>query len=207
MAVIFNIVLPILVGICIITLIVFILRAVAARSKVSSQAYGVGQVETRQKAQANLFGALIALIFALIFLGLIFVGPRVMASLPEPTPTPEPTAVPATTVPTETATVAPVPTEAQTTATSPVPTATSTPLPTETPTPVPPSATVSSGVGIYLRSEPGIGTAELQYLEDGTALFLLDGQQTADDLQWQQVQTDTGQVGWVAVDFITINQP
>ena len=33
------------------------------------------------------------------------------------------------------------------------------------------------------------------------------GQQTADDFQWQQVQTDTGLVGWVAVDYITLNEP
>jgi uncharacterized protein YgiM (DUF1202 family) len=58
-----------------------------------------------------------------------------------------------------------------------------------------------------LRSEPGTASTELQYLEDGTTLFVLDSQQTTEDLLWQQVQTDTGQVGWVAVDYITINEP
>lgn len=207
MAFIFNIVLPILAGISIIAVIVFLLRAISARSKVSHEAYGVGQVETRQKAQANLLGALIALIFALIFLAFTFVGPRLVASLPEQTPTPQPTAVPATIPPTETASITPVPTEPQATPTSPIPTATSTALPTETPTPTPLTATVSSGVGIYLRSEPGTSSTELEYLEDGTILFVLEGQQTVDDLQWQQVRTDTGQVGWVAMDFISLNQP
>jgi uncharacterized protein YgiM (DUF1202 family) len=206
-AVFFNFVLPILAGISIIALLVFFLRALSARSKMSSQAYGVGQVETRQKAQANLLAALVSFILALIFLALIFVGPRVMASLPQPTPTLPPTAVPATVAPTETATVTSVPTQLQPTPTSPVPTATATSLPTDTPTPAPLTATVSSGVGIYLRSEPGTNSAELQYLEDGTTLFVLDAQQSAEDLLWQQVQTDTGQVGWVAVDFITINEP
>jgi uncharacterized protein YgiM (DUF1202 family) len=206
-AVFFNYLLPILVGISIIALLVFLLRALSARSKMSSQAYGVGQVETRQKAQANLLAAVVSLFLALIFLALLVVGPRVIASLPEPTPTPQPTAVPATALPTETVTATPVPIEPQATPTSPVPTGTATPRPTETPTPAPLTATVSSGVGIYLRSEPGTASAELQYLEDGAVLFVLEGQQTAEDLLWQQVQTDTGQVGWVAVDYITINEP
>lgn len=207
MAVIFDIVLPILAGISVIAVFFFLLRALSARSKASRQAYDVGQVESRQKAQANLLGALIALVFALLFLALIFVGPRIMAAIPEATPTPESTAVPATVAPTVIATITPVPTEPRVTPTSPAPTATSTPPSTETPTPAPLTATVSSGVGIYLRSEPGTGSAELQYLEDGTIIFVLDGQQVAEDLQWQQVRTDTGQVGWVATDFITINQP
>ena len=207
MAVLFNIVLPILAGISIIAVFFFLVRAISARSKASRQAYGVGQVEARQKAQANFLGALISLFFALIFLALIFVGPRIAASFPEATPTPQPTAVPPTAAPAETATIAPVPTEPQATATSPVPTATATTVPTATPTPAPLTATVSSGVGIYLRDEPGTESAELQYLEDGTILFVLGGEQAADDLQWQQVQTDTRLVGWVAADFITINQP
>jgi uncharacterized protein YgiM (DUF1202 family) len=206
-ALFFNYVLPVLVGISIVALIVFLLRALSARSKMSSQAYGVGQVETRQKAQANLLAAVVFLVLALIFLLLIFVGPRVMASFPDPTPTPEPTTIPATAVPTVTSTATSIPTPMGTTPTSPVPTATGTALPTETPTPSPQTATVSSGVGIYLRSEPGTDSAELQYLEDGTILFVLDNQQTAEDLLWQQVQTDTGQVGWVAVDYITVNNP
>ena len=88
MAFVFNVVLPVLAGISLIALFIFLLRALSARSKVSHQAYGVGQVETRQKAQANLLGALIALFLTLIFLTLTFVGPRIAASLPEPTPTP-----------------------------------------------------------------------------------------------------------------------
>ena len=207
MAVFFDIVLPILAGISIIVVFFFLLRALSARSKASRQAYGVGQVESRQKAQANLLGALIALFLALLFLALVFVGPRLMAAIPEATPTPEPTAVPATVAPTEIATITPVATEPQVTPTSPAPTATTTPPSTETPTPAPLTATVSSGVGIYLRSGPGTESAELQYLEDGTILFVLGGEQAADDLRWQQVQTDTGLVGWVAADFITINQP
>lgn len=207
MQVVFNIVLPVLAGICMIAVLFFLTRALSARSRATRQAYGVGQVEARQKAQANLLGALISLFFALVFLALTFVGPRVAAGFPSATPTPEPTAVPPTSAPTATATITPVPTDLPPTPTSPVPTATVAPLPTETATPAPLTATVSSGVGVYLRSEPSTSGAELQYLEDGIIVFVLDEQQTADEFLWQQVQTDAGQIGWVAADFLTVNQP
>jgi hypothetical protein len=206
-AVLFNVVLPILAGISVIALLIFLGRALSARSTVSRQAYDVGQVEARQKAQANLLGALVSLVFALLFLALTLIGPRVAASFPSATPTPEPTAVPPTAAPTATATITPVPTDLPPTPTSPVPSATPTSFPTETATPSPLTATVSSGVGVYLRSEPSTTATELQYLEDGSILFVLDGQQTAEDLVWQQVRTEAGQVGWVAADFITLNQP
>ncbi len=206
-AVLFNIALPVLAVLSIVAGFYFLLRAVTARTKASQQAYDVGRVETRQKAQINLVRAVIAFVLAVVLLALIFVGPRVMATMPVPTPTPAPTVVPPTAAPTKTATHTPVPTLPRATATSPVPTATSTALPTETPTAQPLTATVTSGVGVYLRGEAGTETAELEYLPDGTVLFVLDGQQLADELQWQQVQTDTGLVGWVASDFITVNEP
>lgn len=207
MAVLFNIALPILAVLSIVAGFYFLLRAVTARSKASQQAYDVGRVETRQKAQVNLVRAFVAFVFAVVLLAVIFTGPRVMATMPQPTPTPLPTAVSPTTAPTKTATHTPVPTLSKATATSPVPTATSTAFPTETPTAQPLTATVTSGVGVYLRGEAGTETAELEYLPDGTVLFVMEGQQIADELQWQQVQTDTGLVGWVASEFITINEP
>jgi SH3-like domain-containing protein len=84
-----------------------------------------------------------------------------------------------------------------------VPTATSAPLATETATPPPPTAVVSSGVGVYLRAEPSTESEQLQYLEQGVTVVLLEGQQTTEELLWQQVQAADGQVGWVAFDFIT----
>jgi hypothetical protein len=47
----------------------------------------------------------------------------------------------------------------------------------------------------------------LEWLLEGTVLIVLPGQQTAEDLLWQQVQTEEGLIGWVAADFIVINEP
>lgn len=202
MTVVFNIILPILAGLSILGVFFFILRAFAARSKADHQPYNVGRLVVRQSAQVNLFRALIALLFALFFLALIALGPRLVAAFPSPTPTPTPTAIPPTAVPTEppteTPTIEPLPTP-----TSPVPTATPPLEPTATPTPEPPTAVVSSGVGVYLRAAPSTASEQLQYLEQGTAVVLLEGQQTAEELVWQQVQAPDGQQGWVALDFIT----
>jgi hypothetical protein len=206
-AVIFNVVLPILAGICIIGVFYFVLRALTARSKVDRQAYGVGRVETRQQVQVNLLRALIAFVLALGFLAMAFIGPRVAATIPMATPTPPPTPVEPTAAATLTATPTVLPTVPQVTATSPVPTATTAPSPTVTLTPEPLTATVTSGVGVYLRGAPTTDGAELEYLPDGSILFVLEGQQTSDELVWQEVETADGRQGWVAADFITINQP
>lgn len=201
-SVVFSIILPILAGLSILAIFYFVLRAFSARSRADHQPYNVGRLVVRQSAQVNLFRALIALIFALFFLALIAIGPRLAAAIPVPTPTPQPTEVPPTAVPT----VPPSPTatfEPVATPTSPVPTATPPPQPTASATPQPPTAVVTSGVGVYLRAEPSTASEQLQYLEQGTIVILLEEQQTAEELQWQRVQAPDGQIGWVALDFIT----
>jgi hypothetical protein len=47
----------------------------------------------------------------------------------------------------------------------------------------------------------------LEWLLEGSILIVLPGQETADDLLWQQVQTEDGLIGWVAAEFIAINEP
>jgi Bacterial SH3 domain len=204
-AVVFNVVLSILAGICFIGLFFFLIRALSARSKVGTQAYEVGRVETRQKAQANLVRAFVALVIGLLLLGVMLAGNQLRTLIPQPTPTP--TAVIPTAAPTATVTPTNAPTRLRPSPTSPLPTATTIPVPSDTPTPAPLTATVSSGVGVYLRADPSVAGAELEYLPDGAILLVLPGQQTADELQWQQVSTEDGLVGWVASDFVTINQP
>ncbi|MBX7253849.1 MAG: SH3 domain-containing protein, partial [Candidatus Promineofilum sp.] len=66
------------------------------------------------------------------------------------------------------------------------------------------TATVSSGVGVWLRGAPSTTGEQLEWLLDGTVVTLLPGQQTADDLLWQQVRTEAGVEGWVARDFLTV---
>jgi len=202
LTVVFNIVLPILAGISILGVFYFVARALAARSRAEHQPYNVGRQVVRQSAQVNLVRALVAFLFALFFLALSAIGPRLAAAIPVPTPTPVPTEVPPTAVPT----APPTPTVTLTlppSPTSPVPTATPEPLPTATATPEPPTAVVSSGVGVYLRAAPSTAAEQLQYLEQGTSVVLLEGQETAEELLWQQVQAADGQIGWVALEFIT----
>ncbi len=207
MAVIFNIILPILAGLCVLAMFIFIWRAFTARYKSSRQAYNVGRQEAHKSAKVNVIRAVFALLLALIFLAVIGVSPQLLQIAPLPTATP----LPAVDSPTPEATLVPTATKQLATAepspTSPVPTASPSPLPTVTSTPQPLTATVSSGVGIWLRDLPGIETEQLEWLLEGTTVIVLDGQENADDLVWQQVQTEDGLVGWVAAEFIAINEP
>jgi hypothetical protein len=47
----------------------------------------------------------------------------------------------------------------------------------------------------------------LEWLLEGTVLIILPGRETADEFEWQQVQTEEGLIGWVATEFIVINEP
>jgi hypothetical protein len=42
----------------------------------------------------------------------------------------------------------------------------------------------------------------LEWLLDGTVVALLEGQQTVENLVWQQVRTEAGLEGWVARDYL-----
>jgi hypothetical protein len=57
-----------------------------------------------------------------------------------------------------------------------------------------------------LRGTPSTSGEQLEWLLDGTVVTLLAGRETADELNWQQVRTEAGVEGWVASDFLTVNQ-
>jgi hypothetical protein len=208
-AVVFNIFLPVLVSLCFLAMLFFIWRAFRSRHKSAHQPYNVGRQEAHQTTKVNITRAVFLLILGLIFFAVIGVSPHLEGLMPAliATPSPEPESISpspvATLVPTATkdiSTLEPSPT-------SPVPTVTDTPLPTVTNTPPPLTATVSSGVGVWLRDLPGTETEQLEWLLEGTILIVFPGQETADDLLWRQVQTEEGLIGWVASDFIAINEP
>jgi len=207
-----NIVIPLLAGISIVLALFFILRALQQRSELARAAYSVGRQEARQAMQVDVVRGIAAFLVGLILLGVFGLSPRPVESALPPTdiaPATEPvgasdaTNTPTVTVeivPTDTPTIEPSPT-------MPAATATEAPLPTDTPAPEPGTATVSSGVGVWLRAAPGTNTEQLEWLLDGTVVTLLEGYETADDLEWQQVQTPAGSVGWVAVPFIVYDEP
>lgn len=207
MAVILNIVLSILAGLSILAMFYFIWRAFSSRYKSARQPYDVGRQEAHQAAKVNAIRAIFFLFLALIFLAVISISPRIDQLLPAPTVTPPPKTI----SPSPAATLVPTATKSVSTSepnpTSPLTTATAILLPTVTSTPQPLTATVSSGVGVWLRDLPGTETEQLEWLLEGTILTVLSGQETADDLPWQQVQTEDGLIGWVAADFIAINEP
>ncbi|MCP4424524.1 MAG: DUF389 domain-containing protein [Chloroflexi bacterium] len=119
---------------------------------------------------------------------------------PGPAPTAMPTFTPTPTpTPTPTDTATPQPTDTAT----PAPTDTLTPTPTDTPIPTPTreTAVIISPYGLNLRAEPGRDAEILAFLATDTAVFLLDGQETADNIAWRQIEVND-QIGWVSAEFL-----
>lgn len=208
MTTVLNIIIPILAGLCLLGSVFYAVRGFRARSGSASQAYGVARQESRQEMLVSFSRAAVFFLLALILVGIFGLSPRPETTevLPTPTttvaPTDRPTAT-ATTAPTQTPTVTAAAGESTPTSTVPPELATETPDATAevTETPSVPTAVVNSPNGLWLRERPG-GTQELELIPDGTALTLLDGRETVDGLEWQEVRTPAGNEGWVAVEFI-----
>lgn len=208
-----NIVFAGVAGLAILAALYFGGRAAIHRGRPADSAYNVERQQARRSVQIDLIRALAAIVIALIFLGAFGLTPRPIEPLISPT---EPIQLEATDIPTEPATAAPTdlpspvsdtPTPVLTateSSTSPIPPTDSPIEPTETAVPQVETAVVSSGVGVWLRATPSTSGEQLEWLLDGTVLTLLDGQETADNLLWQQVQTEAGIIGWVAAEFILI---
>lgn len=89
---------------------------------------------------------------------------------------------------------------------SPMPTTTSTPAAPSTPTATPASITrdvyVNSDNGLNLRAEPNATGTVLRTLPSSTHLTAFGLPNEAGGVTWQNVQTDDGQTGWVAAQFL-----
>ena len=215
MTAVLNIVFAGIAGLAVLAALYFGGRAAIRRGHPTESAYNVGRQQARQAVQIDLVRALAAIVVALIFLGAFGLTPRPVEPLISPT---EPLLLEATDSPTQPATTAPtdLPTPEPVTPTveiesaeleaSPLPPTAPPAEPTETPAPAVDTAVVSSGVGVWLREAPSTNGEQLEWLLDGTILTLLAGQETADALQWQQVQTQSGIIGWVAADFILVSE-
>lgn len=186
----------------------YAVKGIGTRSKAQRQAYNVGQVEVKRHGQVNLIRAAFLFIVGLIFLGVFAVRPLISRATTVVEPTPAvPTIDVAATQAAATQAAPTVEPTAETLPTSPPasPSPEATVAPTATTAPV--TAVVSSGVGVWLRGAPSTNGEQLEWLLDGTVVTLLAQQETADDLLWQQVRTDAGVEGWVARDFLTVNEP
>lgn len=208
MIAVLNIIFLSLAGLSLLIALYYGMKALGARSNIHRQAYNVGQVEAKRASQVNWIRAASALIIGLIFLGIFAVRPLISRGASSAAPTPtipvvetlQAQATPTNTTPVVAPTTAATPTNPPA---SPSPEATA--VPTATTAPV--TATVSSGVGVWLRGAPGTTGEQLEWLLDGTVVTLLAGQETADDLLWQQVRTEGNVEGWVARDFLSVIEP
>ncbi len=86
------------------------------------------------------------------------------------------------------------------------------PTVTETPVPVilPGGRAVVAGTGaeqLRMRVDPGLTQELVATLADGTRLSVLDGPQSVDGYTWWKVQTEDGQQGWVAGDWLVPTAP
>jgi hypothetical protein len=100
--------------------------------------------------------------------------------------------------PTHTLAVTSTPTDTPTD--TPTPTLTPTATPTDTPTPTP-DAVVRALVN--LRRGPGTGYDIITTMSPGQVLSVTGRN---NDATWLQASTDQGQEGWVATDYVTLNQ-
>lgn len=193
-------------GICLLGALVFFLQGIQNRQTRSNTDYGVAKQEARHQSMIAFIRAGFALGLALILLAVYGV-----IKLPDPTdnnsqleqPVASRTATATATEIIQQVLPSPIGGTVSETPTSPVLTFTPTPTvtPEPTPTPVVIVATVNSPNGLWLRERPG-GSEEVELIPDGTELVVLEGRETADDIEWQQVRTPTGNEGWVAVDFL-----
>ncbi|MBX3060676.1 MAG: SH3 domain-containing protein [Anaerolineae bacterium] len=215
MTAVLNLLIPFLAALAALAGIYFMIRAFSSRSAETRATYNVARQHAHRDKQVELIRAVFSFIVALILLGVYGFTPRplIPAATPTPMPAPPPTAVPPTptTAPTQpTATLSPATPQATTAPTdAPTQTATAVPptaTPADIPTTAPLTATVNSGVGVWLRAEPNTTSEQLEWLLDGTILTVLPETAAAENLAWQQVQTAEGLVGWVAVPFITYNE-
>jgi hypothetical protein len=200
------------IGVTVLAALFFVGRGLRSRSLSTKEIYGVGQVEAARSMKIDMARGIAAIILGLILLGVYGLSSRpaeaIIEATPEPTAVPEvSTDVPDTAVPGPTATTE-IPTPVSATL---VPTETPTVEPTPEPTELPPTeaavtAVVTSEVGVWLRGTPSTEGEQLEWVLGGTILTVLPGQQTADDFDWQQVRTPAGNEGWVAVDFIQIDE-
>lgn len=209
-----NAIILVVTGLLVLGAILSAVAALRARTRMANAPYGVGRQQLRQSMQINAIRTAVLIILALILFSVYGLRARPDALLstdPEPAFTPPPDATATVTAEEPTATpdtptaTAPA---ATTTLTPAAPAATATSPPTETPTITPtsePTAVVTSEVGLYLREAPG-GTEEVELLPVGTVLTLLDGRETVDGAEWQQVRAPSGTEGWVAVDFLEFQQ-
>jgi uncharacterized protein YkwD len=141
------------------------------------------------------------------FLFVAIVGSLLLAAC-QGAPTPTPTETATAELPTE----PPAPTLPPTWTPTPLPPPTippDTPTPAATATPVPADVWVNAAAGLNLRAEPKADAKLVTTLKDKQHLVSISiaAAPDASGVTWQNVQTDDGQTGWVAAQYLTTTNP
>lgn len=203
-----NTILMIVAALCLLGALYFLFVGLRSRSEVPESSYGVERQEVRHIVLASYFRSGFLFCLALILVAILGIG-----NYPGPKGPEDNTLTnPGVSTPVDNDAVNPTATKKtdptnRPSPTSPVPTLTPTTTPTAIPTdtPIVIIAIVTSPNGLWLRESPG-GTQEVELIADGAELIVLDGIEVADDIEWQFVRTPSGLEGWVAADFIQVNQ-
>jgi hypothetical protein len=60
----------------------------------------------------------------------------------------------------------------------------------------------TGALGLRLRSGPGRSYVTTKVIDEGSRLEVLDGPETADDIEWWRLEASDGIVGWAASEFL-----
>jgi hypothetical protein len=101
----------------------------------------------------------------------------------------------------------PTPTRTPTFTPTPSPTPTVTPTPTFTPTPFDgATAQINLGGGtVWLRQSPADNAAQVELLNDGTAVRPTGRRANVAGFPWTEVQTGSGRIGWLRTNYLTMS--
>ena len=204
MTAVLNTILLIIAGLCFLGATFYLVIGIRTRSDASGSSYGIKRQEARQGAFVSFVRSIFLVSLALIIFAILGIG-----NLPKGDNFEDnkemgpPDSTLSATRPADQSSGSSTPGVLAASPTSPVATLTATPTltPVPTQTPVVITAIVNSPNGLWLREKPG-GSQQLELIANGSELIVLEGNEMADDLEWRQVRTQSGQEGWVAVPFI-----
>lgn len=203
--------------ICFLGALIYLLRGLGARSQKNSQSYNFGRQETKNSMLRGFLMSLIMLLLGVICIGIYLLRPfggdepeAIIDNVPTTAPVVQPTQQLVPEQPTLPSTLP-----------LPVLLPTQTPPPTKTPSPeseepvgeepapaeeAPPAlqqVRVAIEVGVNLRSGPTVLQDNvIEWVRVNDLMEVFPGTENADGYDWQEVRTEAGNIGWVAVNFI-----
>jgi len=62
--------------------------------------------------------------------------------------------------------------------------------------------TDTGSLGLRLRTGPGLDYETAGVFDEGAELRVIDGPQTADDIEWWKLESESGEMGWAAGNFL-----